>query len=199
MILLIIVIIGLALSVDAFAVTVSNSCAYPDATKGQRLAMPIIFGAFQGLMPLIGFYAGTLASSFIDTYAGFVALIILGVIGGRMIYSGSKALLTARKRAADGDDPNVCPPTDQDNPHKLSIPILLFQGIASSIDALICGVSFLSLGADIFIAAPLVALITFLCCLAALFLGRYVGLLFGDKAGIVGGVVLILIGIKALF
>lgn len=189
---------------DAFAVTISNSCAYPDTTRTQRFAMPVIFGIFQGLMPFIGYFAGTLASSFIETYAGFIALLILGVIGGRMVWGGAKALLETDRSEAGKANPTPTPETAAASPaapkqRGLSAPMLLLQAIATSIDALIVGVSLLALGANIFIAAPLVAFITFVCCLVALILGRRFGVLLGDKAEIVGGVILILIGIKALF
>ena len=200
-----IVIIALALSMDAFAVTISNCCAYPNSTRAQRLAMPIVFGVFQGLMPIIGFFLGSLVAGFIQTYAGFIALLILGIIGGRMIWEGSKALLQSRKTAAEptSDDslhgPTISETPPEDSPRKLGAPVLLLQGIATSIDALIVGVSFLAMGANIFIAAPLVALVTFACCLLAVFLGSRFGRLLGNRAEIVGGIILVLIGIKALF
>jgi putative Mn2+ efflux pump MntP len=220
-------VIGLALSMDAFAVTISNSCAYPNASRGQRLAMPVVFGLFQGIMPLVGYLIGSFASSLIDRYAGFVALVILGVIGGRMVWGGYHALREAQAGrgpcatsdaevggaggGAGASHPGVgaetahpgtgmaTPDSTAGGGRKLSAGALLAQGVATSIDALIVGVSFLALGANIAVAAPLVAVTTFMCCLAALALGRRFGVLLGDKAEIVGGIVLILIGIKALF
>jgi putative Mn2+ efflux pump MntP len=76
---------------------------------------------------------------------------------------------------------------------------VVVQGVATSIDALLIGVSFAAMGAQIFVSAGLIALTTFICCLAALPLGRRFGILLGEKAQVVGGVVLILIGIKACF
>jgi putative Mn2+ efflux pump MntP len=190
-----ILIVGLALSMDAFAVTIANACAFPDSTRMQRMAMPLVFGVFQGLMPLIGYFAGSFAAGIIDQYAGVIALIILGFIGGRMVWEGGKALLAARKLGG-GD---ACPVPSPDAPRSLSAGALLLQGIATSIDALIVGVSFLALGANIAVAAPVVAITTFLCCVVALLLGRRFGALLGDKAEIVGGIVLVFIGIKAFF
>jgi putative Mn2+ efflux pump MntP len=192
-----IVIIGLALSMDAFAVTIANSCAFPDSTRAQRLAMPVVFGVFQGLMPLIGFFAGSFAANIIDQYAGIIALIILGVIGGKMVWEGTKALLAARKTTHSDPVPVCYSPGE--TPRRLSAGALFLQGIATSIDALIVGVSFLAMGANIAVAAPMVALTTFLCCVVALLLGRRFGELLGDKAEIIGGIVLVLIGIKAFF
>jgi len=207
-------ILALALSMDAFAVTVSNSCAYPNATNRQRLAMPVIFGLFQGLMPLIGYFTVSLASSFIESYAGFIAFVVLGIIGGKMVFNGTRAVLAARKTVPGSQDScftetvnaantqhlsaNSTAP-QKDSPRGLSLRMLVLQGIATSIDALLCGISLLALGANILVASPIIALVTFACCLLALFVGKRVGILLGDKAEIVGGIALILIGIKALF
>jgi putative Mn2+ efflux pump MntP len=84
-------------------------------------------------------------------------------------------------------------------PSQLSLPALLAQAVATSIDAFVVGVSFLAMGVNIFAASSIVALTTFVCCLVALVIGRRFGSLLGDKAQIIGGIVLILIGIKALF
>jgi len=209
LILIEILILAFALSVDAFAVTISNSCSYPHATNRQRLAMPVVFGVFQGLMPLVGYYAVSLISSLVKQYAGFIAFVILGIIGGRMVFNGAKAVLEAQKTRADvadvadvahpsGSALSSCPAPEA-NPKALSIRVLLLQGVATSIDALLCGVSLLALGANILVASPIIATVTFLCCLAALLIGRRVGVLLGDKAEIFGGIVLIFIGVKALF
>ena len=77
-------ILGLALSMDAFAVTVSNAFVYRGTDKAHRLLMPVFFGVFQGLMPVIGFYAGSLVGPFIETYAGIITFVILGFIGGKI-------------------------------------------------------------------------------------------------------------------
>jgi putative Mn2+ efflux pump MntP len=222
------VVIGLALSMDAFAVTLSNACAFPYATGTQRLAMPLVFGLFQGLMPLIGYLIGSFAASFIDQYAGLIAFVILGIIGGRMVRGGLRAVRETRAQQALTPHDEVCPAPPAPVPAgdgSLSTPVpvpvspvpplaplaatgassylscgaLLAQGVATSIDALIVGVSLLALGANIAIAAPLIALTTFICCVVALVLGKRFGVLLGDKAEVVGGIVLILIGIKALF
>lgn len=86
-------ILGLALSMDAFAVTVSNAFVYRGTDKAHRLLMPVFFGVFQGFMPVIGFYAGSLVGPFIETYAGIITFVILGFIGGIVLIAiGIKAL-----------------------------------------------------------------------------------------------------------
>jgi putative Mn2+ efflux pump MntP len=182
-----IAVIGLALSMDAFAVTVSNTCACSPLPTSRLIAMPVVFGAFQGVMPLIGYFAGSFAAQIIDQYAGIVSLAILGFIGGKMVWDGVKSL------RADKDSPSCL------DPNTLTMPALLAQGVATSIDALIIGVSLLAGGANILVASPLIAAITFGCCMAALAVGRRFGVLLGDKAQIVGGTVLMLIGLRAVF
>jgi putative Mn2+ efflux pump MntP len=184
-----ILLIGLALSMDAFAVTVSNVFCFPSAPLKRLIAMPLLFGLFQGIMPLLGYYAGSLAAEFIESYAGIISLVILGFIGGKMIRDGVIAL------RADSSSGATCERTVKN----LLLRTLLLQAVATSIDAFVVGVSFLAGGADIVLAALLVAVITMLCCSIALFLGKRFGVLLGDRAQIVGGVVLVLIGIKALF
>lgn len=83
-----ILLIGIGLSMDAVAVSVSDALAYPCMGRGRRLAIPAAFGLFQGLMPVLGFFAGSLFADLINRYAGIVTLIILAGIGLNMIREG---------------------------------------------------------------------------------------------------------------
>jgi putative Mn2+ efflux pump MntP len=199
-----VIIIGLALSMDAFAVTLANTASGTAGSRARAMAMPIAFGLFQGSMPLIGYFLGSLAAQFISDFAGIIAFVILTIIGGKMAWEGIREL---RKDplAADSSkgepvsaDPGVADLSTNESSAVLSIPTLLAQAVATSIDALIVGVSFLAMDINIFTASSIVAITTFLCCLIALAIGRRFGSLLGDKAQIVGGIVLILIGLKAL-
>ena len=76
-----IIILGIALSMDAFAVTISNMFTYRSTSTKRALLMPLFFGAFQGIMPLIGYVAGQAISSIIEQYAGIITFVILGFIG----------------------------------------------------------------------------------------------------------------------
>ena len=176
-----VVLLGLALSMDAFAVTVSNVFAHRGLSCGRAMLMPVFFGAFQGLMPLLGFFAGSLVAEVIDRYAGIVAFAILGFVGGKMIWD-------AFHEEEDGyvDDKT------------LTIGSLFVQAIATSIDAFAVGVSFVGMGVEPLSASGIIALTTFVCTCLALVVGRTFGNKLGEKATVVGGVVLILIGIKAL-
>jgi len=177
-----ILLIGVALSADALSVTICNVLCNPHLPRSRRVAMPVLFGLFQGLMPLIGFYAGTLAASFIERYAGIISFVILAVIGGKMLWD-------AFHESADKDS---CPTT-------ISYGTLLLQAVATSIDAFAVGVSFCAEGADIWLAAPIIAVCTFVICLVALLVANRFGDKLGKRAQIAGGVILILIGVKALF
>lgn len=196
-----ILLLGLALSMDAFAVTISNLMAYPRLSRWRRLALPVVFGLLQGIMPLIGYYVGSIAADIIDTFAGPIALIILSIIGGKMIFESVREIRAPRE--ADAPPPGLAKNMEKEGKpvpaSTLSLPAILIQGVATSIDALIVGVTLLALGANIFVASSLITLTTFACCLVALFIGRRFGTLLGDKAQIIGGVVLILIGVRACF
>lgn len=176
-----IILLGLALSMDAFAVTISNMFAYRGWTRGRLLLMPIFFGVFQALMPTIGYFAGSLVSDVISQYAGILTFVILGFIGGKMIWDAFHE---------DEDD--------ESTGQVLTIPVLFFQAIATSIDALAVGVSFAAYELNVAFAVSVIGITTFLTICVALFIGRRAGNALGEKATIVGGIVLILIGIKAL-
>ena len=176
-----VILIGVALSADAMSVTVCNLLANPKMRYGYALAMPIAFGLFQGLMPALGYFAGSFAASLIETYAGIVAFVILGIIGGKMIYDGIK------------DDGEL------DQEEGFSWSMLLFQAVATSIDAFAVGVSLVAQQAPIVQDACIIALCTFLLCCVMLVIGRKAGLLLGQKSQIIGGIILVFIGLKALF
>lgn len=181
-----IIILGVALSMDAFAVTISNMFTYRSTSFKRALLMPLFFGAFQGIMPLIGYFAGRAISSFIDQYAGIITFVILGFIGGKMIWD------------AFHEDPNEENETAVKKGSVLTISVLFFQAIATSIDALAVGVSFAALSVNVVFAAIAICCTTAVCCTVALLIGRRFGAMLGSKATIIGGVVLILIGLKEL-
>jgi putative Mn2+ efflux pump MntP len=178
-----IILIGIGLSADAFSVTISNMFAASDPSRGQKLAMPLTFGLFQGLMPVLGFSVAGFAVSFIERFAGVITFIILGAIGGKMVWDGLYG---------DEDGGEV-------QRFRITLGKLLFQGVATSIDAFAVGVSLAAQGIGIWSAAFTIACSTFICCLIALFLGRKLGELIGQRAQVVGGLILVFIGVKALF
>lgn len=183
--------VGLALSADAFSVTVSNTFVYGHETRSRLLMMPLLFGLFQGLMPVLGYFLGGLAASVIEKYAGIVTLVILGIIGSNMVREGVGAL-----RAAHAGGPGEAEVASRQEQH-LTIGTLVFQAVATAIDAFAVGVSLRAQDVNLPLAVTLIGLTTAACCVVAIVLGKRVGRLLGDRAEIVGGCVLIFIGIKA--
>ena len=190
-----ILMLGVALATDAFSVTISNTFAFDDHRFSRLMRMPLFFGLFQFGMPLAGYFVGGIAAELIEKYAGIVSLVILGFIGSNMLYSGYKAL----KEDASEEDEEEAQQDAQQGATTLSYGKLLFQAVATAIDAFAVGVSFRAHSVDILVASALFGIITAILCTIALFIGKKLGSLLGDRAEMVGGIVLILIGLKAFF
>ena len=190
-----ILMLGVALATDAFSVTISNTFAFDDHRFSRLMRMPLFFGLFQFGMPLAGYFVGGIAAELIEKYAGMVSLVILGFIGSNMLYSGYKAL----KEDASEEDEEEAQQGAQQGATTLSYGKLLFQAVATAIDAFAVGVSFRAHSVDILVASALFGIITAILCTIALFIGKKLGSLLGDRAEMVGGIVLILIGLKAFF
>ena len=171
--------LAVALSMDAVAVSVANSLAYRCKAR-EMAAMPLLFGGFQGLMPLLGYWVGGLFADLVHRYAGIVTLVVLGYIGAKMLFDG------LRGESGDGAV------------GMLTWRVLLFQAIATSIDAFAVGVSLLAMDVRVVPACATIAVTTFLCSLLALFLGRRFGTALGEKAKAAGGLILLAIAIKAI-
>lgn len=185
-----IILLGVALSADAFAVTISNTFVYASESKRRLVLMPVTFGLFQGLMPLLGYFVGGLAAEVIERYAGIITLVILGIVGGNMIREGAEALLHPGEDEAEHAGPVA---------KRLTMVTILAQAFATAIDAFAVGVSLRAQAVNIVVAASIIALTTFVLCLVALAMGRKLGEVLGDRAQVAGGIVLVLIGLKAFF
>lgn len=177
------VLIALGLAADAFAVSIINSMCYEKMGARGAVLTSLAFGVFQGVMPLLGFWAGSALTRTISTVDHWVAFLLLGFIGGKMIFDAIR----------EWNEPMHCP-VEQN----VSVKLVLTQALATSIDALAVGVSFAALEVEIFSAVALIAGITFVVCLLGHFVGKKIGGLFGNWAQLVGGAVLIIIGIKIL-
>ena len=194
-----ILMLGVALATDAFSVTISNTFAFDDHRFSRLMRMPLFFGLFQFGMPLAGYFVGGIAAELIEKYAGMVSLVILGFIGSNMLYSGYKAL---KEDASEEDEEEAQQGAQQEAQQgaiTLSYGKLVFQAVATAIDAFAVGVSFRAHSVDILVASALFGIITAILCTIALFIGKKLGSLLGDRAEMVGGIVLILIGLKAFF
>lgn len=117
----------------------------------------------------------------IEAYAGIVSLVILAFVGGKMVWEAVREL----------HEPEQCPAT------RLTYGMIFFEAIATSIDAFIVGVSLAAAGANIVLYGAAIGVTTLLCCLIVLAIGRRLGAHFGPKAEIAGGIVLIIIGLRA--
>ncbi len=173
--------IGLSLSMDAFAISVTNGAAYGGAKK-QAFITALAFGLAQGLMPLIGYLLGSGFSHIIASFDHWVAFALLLLIGGKMLRDGLRDLRSKSCAA----------------PHQLDLRTLLGQAVATSIDALAIGVSFAALRVNIVYSASVIAAATFFCCLAGGLIGCRCGRWLQRYAVLAGGIVLILIGIRIL-
>ncbi len=178
---------------DAFAVSICDGMIYHDLNKRKGVAIPLTFGIFQAVMPIIGFYVGLAFLGYIEAFDHWIAFFLLLIIGGKMVYDGIKELRS---------------PEEELRFKNFSVGEILVQGIATSIDALAVGFSLnamLSGVSDVqlwaWLSVCLIGLTTFTISLIGLIIGVKVGKLFKKKASvaeIIGGVVLIGIGLKIL-
>ncbi|MDR3292970.1 MAG: manganese efflux pump MntP family protein [Clostridiales bacterium] len=177
------ILLGAGLSADAFAVSICDGISYKNLSVPRMTFIAGVFGAMQGIMPLLGYLLGGLFIRYIENALPWISFALLLVIGGKTLYEGIKAVLKKEE------------PTE-----KLFSPsAILIQGVATSIDALAVGVSMLSFSISIWISAPVIAAITFSLSLLAVFLGTKFGSLLKGKSGIadiIGGTVLIALGIS---
>ncbi len=176
------VLLAVGLSMDAFAVSVCKGLAMNKATKKAAWTCGAWFGGFQGLMPLVGYFLGTLFAGAIEAFDHWVAFGLLALIGLNMV-----------KEACSREECDTCGDAD------LSAKVMFILAVATSIDALAVGISLAMAGdVHIFTAVGLIAVIT--CVLSAL--GVKIGSVFGSrfekKAQLAGGIILILLGLKIL-
>ena len=171
--------IGIGLSMDAFAVAICKGLGMERINKRDTLLLALFFGGFQALMPTVGFLLGYKFESFITSIDHWIAFILLALIGGNMI------------REALGKD-------DEHENDDFSFKAMLPLAVATSIDALAVGISFAFLGVDIVQAALLIGATTFVLSGVGIYVGNVFGSKYKSKAELLGGVVLILIGLKIL-
>lgn len=174
--------LALGLSMDAFAVSVSDGICYQKEKKKLVIAA-ISFGVFQALMPLLGYLAGAVFSSYVESVDHWIALILLGFLGGKMLGEAIKNL-----RHPEGEACAV----------SFTYKLILTQSVATSIDALAAGVTLAVAypNTNPFLAVALIGAVTAICCLFGAFAGKKFGALMKDKAAVFGGLILIAIGIK---
>ena len=176
------IMLGVGLAMDAFSVSLANGMNEPGMKQGKMWGIAGIFGVFQGLMPLIGWICiHTIVQYFqaFETLIPWIALALLSYIGGKMLLDG------------------LHPGEEEEAKPGVGFAALLVQGVATSIDALSVGftIAEYELGAAL-LAAAIIAAVTVVICYFGLVIGRKAGNKLAGKAGILGGVILILIGLE---
>lgn len=175
-----IILLAIGLAMDCFSVSVVQGIC----SQGGRFRLPamviwmiVAFGLFQGAMPLIGYYAGGVAEDFVNRYAGWVALVLLGFIGGKMIWDSFH---------------------EEEHTHRLTFWYVLLLAVATSIDAAVSGILFVPVPELLWEAVAIIAFTSSLFSLIGYVLGHYIGRL-PFNAERVGGIILVLIGLKICF
>ncbi len=176
------ILLGVGLAMDAFSVSLANGLSEPCMKRNKMLGVAGIFSVFQFAMPLIGWFCVTLVAHIFGIFQKFIpwiALILLSFIGGKMLYEGIK----------DKDSSDCKPLTGFGG--------LIVQGVATSIDALSVGFTISNYnGLEALLACALIGVVTYFICYAGIFIGKTAGTKLAGKAGILGGIILIAIGLE---
>ena len=171
--------IAVGLSMDAFAVSVCKGLAMPKCTFKKAAIVGLWFGGFQALMPAIGYILGAQFQEAIASIDHWIAFVVLALIGGNMIHE-----------ALDNDE--------EEADASLDVKTMFLLAVATSIDALAIGITFAFLKVNIIPAVCFIGIVTFIISFAGVKIGNVFGARYKNKAEIVGGIILILLGLKIL-
>ena len=175
-----IIVIAVGLAMDALAVSIVSGATFRELKIRHALRIALFFGGFQALMPLAGSLAGLTLKRHMASYDHWVAFVLLGAVGAKMIYESFKIEPADRVR-----DPS-------------NLLTLLVLSVATSIDALAIGVTLSLITSSIVAAAAIIGLVTFVLSYMGVVIGKRFGHFFENKIEIAGGLVLIAIGVKIL-
>ena len=173
-----IIILAVGLAMDAFAVSICKGLSVGKIRLSHSLKAGLWFGGFQGLMPLIGYFFAGLFASFIDAYDHWIAFGLLFLIGANMI----REVFSKEEKQNDN----------------MGFKTMFLMAIATSIDALAVGITFAFLDVNVFLAAGIIGAITFVLSAIGVKIGSIFGSKYRSKAELVGGIILILLGVKIL-
>ena len=174
--------IGIGLSMDAFAVAICKGLGMERINKRDTLLLALFFGGFQALMPLTGYLLGSRFASYIERWDHWIAFVLLAFIGGNMI---------RESREQEEEETKHC--------GSIRYRELFTLAVATSIDALAVGITFALLpDVNVPLAVCLIGITTFVCSAVGLKVGNLFGLKYKAKAELAGGIILILIGLKIL-
>ena len=175
---------GVGLAMDAFAVSICKGLGMSRLNKKQAVVIGLYFGGFQALMPLIGWLLGSQFQRYITSIDHWIAFILLGFIGGKMIVEAVKGW----------NEEEVVEVEDKPIDHKN----MFVLAIATSIDALAVGITFAFLGTPIIEAITIIGITTMIISIAGVVVGNFFGSKYKNKAELVGGLILVLLGVKIL-
>lgn len=171
--------VAVALAMDAFSVSMTKGFTQKDLKNSQILYYGLFFGGFQALMPILGYFCGNVIASIVEALASIIGFILLLLIGVNMI-----------RESLSSDDDEVS--------DEFSFKEVTLLAIATSIDAFAVGITIALLKDPILISAAIIGIVAFAFSIIGIFIGKKIGVYVGDKFQILGGVILILIGIKIL-
>lgn len=178
-----ILLLGIAMSTDAFAAAIGRGAAMADPRLPQALRVGLVFGLIEGITPVIGWALGKAAAPYVTAWDHWIAFALLGLLGLRMIHAGLRG-------------PHA--PASA-NARRGGFWALAATAVATSIDAMAVGVGLAFVDTNILIVAATIGLTTLIMATAGVLLGRALGAFVGRRAEIVGGMILIAIGIGILF
>jgi putative Mn2+ efflux pump MntP len=171
--------IAIGLCFDSFAVSVSSGLMMKHIKFIDAMKISFSLAFFQGMMPLIGWFAGKRISDYLSNYDHWIAFGLLLIIGLRMIWESQK-------------------PDEEKTFNPLNIWFIIYMSIATSIDALIVGLSFAFFDTDIYASIIIIGIVTFIAAMLGILFGKKAGAHFGKKMEILGGIILIVIALKIL-
>lgn len=173
--------LGIGLAMDTCAVSMANTLNEPQMKPSKMCLVAFMFGLFQCIMPLTGYFVGHAILSIIEKFIPWIALILLGFIGGKMIYEGIK-----NRKDIENKTGKI-----------LTFRALFVQAIATSIDALSVGFTIADYSVlNAVVCALIVGIVTFGISMAGLALGKKFGIKLGNEAKLLGGIILVLIGVE---
>ena len=176
--------LGVGLSMDAFAVSVCKGLGMRKLNKKQALIIGLYFGGFQALMPFVGWLLGSQFQKYITSIDHWIAFILLGFIGGKMMIEAVR----------EWNEEEVVDVMDAPIDHKN----MLVLAVATSIDALTVGITFAFLGTPIVEAITIIGITTMVISIAGVVVGNFFGSRYKSKAEFIGGLILALLGLKIL-
>ena len=176
--------LGVGLSMDAFAVSVCKGLGMKKLNKKQALIIGLYFGGFQALMPFVGWLLGSQFQKYITSIDHWIAFILLGFIGGKMMIEAVR----------EWNEEEVVDVMDAPIDHKN----MFVLAVATSIDALTVGITFAFLGTPIVEAITIIGITTMVISIAGVVVGNFFGSRYKSKAEFIGGLILVLLGLKIL-